>query len=1533
MGESPEVLLIHEGKAQAADCPIHLLPMGLVSMADWVSRSGHPAEILHLPLERALDSQFDLPRAVERAGAEWICFDLHWHQQSHAVIEAARAVRQAHSGARIVLGGYTASAFAEEILELFDFVDYVIRGDGEVPLVRLIEAVDAGSTLAEVPNLTYRTGSGVARSAELHVNGAEDLAQYSFTSFERVRHHRYYTQAGMMEGGIRLGEPLEPGIFYCNCGRGCPYDCLFCGGARRAQLLMGGRERFVYRPVDAMVRDLRRMADHNLDTWYNTFHPTPDESYFLELFDRIRREGLGISMIHECLHLPSDSFLQSFAQTFGERSRLDIVVLAGSESLRRRNKDNYFSNEELFDCLERVEPHGIDLDLCFLTGLPFEQEADVGQAIELAREVGRRFSNVDVNAEILAIEPLSAMSRDPEGCGIEAEARTFMDYYRGHAAPRFVGFRPGAYSAERASSLAREIRDAHAAARRDQGRGDGAAPRRASVRVGEPSEGRQLVQLHDVSLWDDGWHYGLGVPCLVSHATSQPDLVEQFIFEHVPWRAGRDEASDPTPEAVVRAALEASPQVLGLSLTTWSEQLFREVARQVKRARPETIIVAGGPVATGWGADLLGQEADFDFGVCGYGELSFAGLLRTIAEPSMDASRLAKIGGLCWRRDGEVGCSPAGEVLAPHELPSPFRSRLVDPSGCRTFHVEWSRGCLANCGYCIWGNALNDFVVAERARILDDIAFAADLDASEITINSSALNFRTDRLAHLCEAIAEGSAGRAVRFIGFLRYEYLDDEQLELLRLVPWQSLILGVQSDDRSALRAIGRPPLDVARLEAAVAALRELCPPAVQIITALPGDTVERFHLRLERLLSLGAGITVFPLQTPPGSRLYRERDQLGIRADSRGDYYVFETATLTAREHRQCLDRARIRLAETEADGQRHSHGVCASSRFWRQLGEAQSRGKPLVQIHHANVDDACMNFGLGVPFLITHCRAQRSIAARYELTQEVWEVDHPDRFRQTADEMVAAIVADPPTVLGFSLQPWSYQRFLEVIAAVGPQLPDACIVVGGSNASIEGADLLRDHPHIDVVIAGEGERPFAELLRALSEPDGPQRRRRLAEIDNGWARVDGEVVGGRSVRYQPERLDYCGDPLGAGLVYLAAKNSHLNLEWTRGCPNQCTYCAWPRAQHILRRFSAERIAADVRWARERGFDELLICDAAINYDLGMLRELCQAIGEGDPDRQLRFSCFVHWPLVDEDHMAAMAPVPWSRIMIGLQTDDDEGLRTLGRPTFDRAQFERCVRLLHPLSAPYIELMTGVPGDTATKLRRRLDYALSLGARVSMFPLLATRGTRIHQRCVEAGAMIDPDHQYVVASLPTLSAEEYRCVIEEIAGLGVDPSVLEIVGYHFLESDQLHAGPRRPAPEPRIELPQPAAPPTPEGSESSANLAAWGNELLDRLAALSDAERAKHGLGGWAAAGPAAGSHHADLAAVKLTFSDGTRSLSIDAFPPYHLTSPPIAQGERLAFVPSMDQPGGGQPVDQQALRNLCLALAAVDRETAL
>lgn len=1495
MSSSVDVIFIHEGKGFDRSTPVTLMPMGMVSMADWLHRHGHRVQILHLPVESALDDTFDAATYVRETGATLACLDLHWHQQSYPVIERCRELSSRCTDLKIVLGGYTASAFAQEIMENYGFVDFVIRGDAELALESLVREVHGERRYARVPNLLYRRPGGkIAESSAKHVNTSQDLAQFRFASFELLRHQEIYNQGGMMEGRIQTGPDREPGIFYLNYGRGCPYNCLVCGGSNRSQFLIAGRQEWVFRPVDAMLADLVRMEEFNLASWYNTFNPSPDETPFFEIYEAIRAADLRINMIQEWLHIPGRELIDEFAATFGPDSRMDFVLLTGSDELRSKNKQNFFSNQQLMRCLEMVDAHGIRADLCFLTGLPFEEPRHVRESIRFAREARERFSGIGINAEILAIEPLSPMNLDAERCRITSHARTFLDYYHGHRNQGFIGYSPTSTTAQESIRDARLIRRAGREEEEPVG-GTGLPVDRGS---------RKLVQLHDISLWDDVMmrSYGLGAPSLICHARSVGRIRDSFDLQHVPWSSGIPGGMEPTVETITRSILEARPDLVGFTLVTWSEPTFLRVIRRLKRQAPQVRIAVGGPLATGHGPRLLEMVPEIDDLVCGYGELAFQAIL----ESMLDDRNPTKAPGLVRRVDGEIRTWPhdARHVLAPHEIPSPFRSGLLNLKGCKTIHAEWSRGCVYRCGYCSWSNALSTMKLASRERILDDIQFACEHGIVDIHVNNSTLNPSTRILEQMCDALREGGSRGDVKFTIFLRHEFIDERQLAMLRDLSLRTIYVGLQTDDPGGLRAINRPALDRRHLEWVVEEISKFARPGLQIISGIPGDTFDRFFHRLEWLKTLDCDLSVFPLQLPPGSRLYEKRQKMGLVTDPDHEYYVVRTREMGPRDLLRCLGHADERLKpHPGSSADRPFQGVPASSAAQAGMLALARQGKPLVQLHHANVYDAGMNFGLGVPHLISHCRAQPELDEAWEFEQVTWTVYQPDRFTQSPEQMVERILRDPPAVLGFSLQPWCYQRFLDVIRRVKKEAPDIPIVVGGGNATIEGGMLLENVPEIDHLVYGEGEEAFAALLRLMGDHQGSPRPEEVADIGNVVTRSPGGQILGKVARARKRSLDHCGRPFQEGLVQLSAIDGNLNVEWTRGCPNQCTYCSWPRSQRRFRRFGKKHIAADVKWAIEKGFTTALICDAAINYTTRMLRELCETLVKADPDNRISYSAFIQWYLLTGEHARIMSPLSWCRLMLGVQTLDEEGLKTLGRRPFDAKRFERTVDLLRPMSRPYVEFMTGVPGDTAEKIRRRIEYALSLDVNISVFPLLATRGTQIWRTCQEMGITMDGDEQWVVRELPTMTEDEYRDVLRWAIDLGLPPHELEIVGYDFLDPE--HKRSRS------------------ETSEVPAHEV--DGEELDQMVGTLLGRIDQEDLDTWKLRGEVQESRQANLTGRRLTFTRDRQTLSIDAYRASDLSTP-LARGEHLAFCPAPTE--GGQEPGAEEVRDLCHLLARLD-----
>ena len=161
-----DVLLVHPVVTRKGK-PIHVIqPLGLFSLAHSLREEGLETEIINVGVERLIDPNFELGKYVKERNPKVVGIDLHWYAHSYVAIEAARTVKE-HTNALAVIGGFTASYFAEEIMREFPFVDAVLRGEAEQPLVELVKQYTANQNYANTPNATLRNGSTICHNKNL----------------------------------------------------------------------------------------------------------------------------------------------------------------------------------------------------------------------------------------------------------------------------------------------------------------------------------------------------------------------------------------------------------------------------------------------------------------------------------------------------------------------------------------------------------------------------------------------------------------------------------------------------------------------------------------------------------------------------------------------------------------------------------------------------------------------------------------------------------------------------------------------------------------------------------------------------------------------------------------------------------------------------------------------------------------------------------------------------------------------------------------------------------------------------------------------------------------------------------------------------------------------------------------------------------------------------------------------------------------------------------------------------------------------
>lgn len=438
-----DILYIHPAKQEAdaaygkyRSSPFYpLIPVGVIGMANALRQAGWEVQGLNLPLERMLDRRFRLADWLQEISPpSLVMIDLHWYEHCFGAIDVARTIRRGLPNAKIVIGGLTATYFGDEILRDHDVIDYVVRGDGERPMLELARRVCGREDLplAAVPNLTWREGPDIRNSLEFFTADAEMLDSLDFVSMDWLRHADGNGALQYTGGGTIDPHATANRGHWLTVGRGCVFDCIYCGGGKKSHADLAARKGYVMRAPDAVVSDVERLAragyrQVSLSLDIATF----PAKWWRAFFEGLRQRRVKIGMYNEFFQLPSQAFIQQFGETVDlDHTEVAISPLSGNEEVRQLNGKHY-SNQRFLTMLEHLKVFRIPIFVYFSLNLPGETVLTFRETLNLAKQVGGAYpqDRLRMLNPCHTIDPMSPMSRWPGNFKIYVEYSTFRDYY------------------------------------------------------------------------------------------------------------------------------------------------------------------------------------------------------------------------------------------------------------------------------------------------------------------------------------------------------------------------------------------------------------------------------------------------------------------------------------------------------------------------------------------------------------------------------------------------------------------------------------------------------------------------------------------------------------------------------------------------------------------------------------------------------------------------------------------------------------------------------------------------------------------------------------------------------------------------------------------------------------------------------------------------------------------------------------------------------------------------------------------------
>lgn len=259
---------------------------------------------------------------------------------------------------KIILGGPQSEIFREEILKAAPQVDYIIYGEGEKALPRLLEQIYRGSFKPEeLPTLIYRDGNEIkiTNRGEFVDIGELPVPIYSSDIYPAMD-----------------GEKLH--IFLIEESRGCPNHCNFCIHPQKA----GNRYRL--KSVEQLQKEIELTSSLLESTFFRFTGSNPPAKQIDALYDILKQGKYTYSLF---------GYLNSPFNLNRMKESGCAAIFYGLESGSKRIQKEMFDKRIDFDRAEKVFHEAAKLGIYTIASLilptPFETEESELETLELIK--------------------------------------------------------------------------------------------------------------------------------------------------------------------------------------------------------------------------------------------------------------------------------------------------------------------------------------------------------------------------------------------------------------------------------------------------------------------------------------------------------------------------------------------------------------------------------------------------------------------------------------------------------------------------------------------------------------------------------------------------------------------------------------------------------------------------------------------------------------------------------------------------------------------------------------------------------------------------------------------------------------------------------------------------------------------------------------------------------------------------------------------------------------------------------------------
>ena len=348
---------------------------------------------------------------------------------------------------------------------------------------------------------------------------------------------------------------------------------------------------------------------------------------------------------------------------------------------------------------------------------------------------------------------------------------------------------------------------------------------------------------------------------------------------------------------------------------------------------------------------------------------------------------------------------------------------------------------------------------------------------------------------------------------------------------------------------------------------------------------------------------------------------------------------------------------------------------------------------------------------------------------------------------------------PKVIGITAMTPQFQRTVQTAKDISIKFPEILTVIGGHHASIMPDKTLKENNGLDILVYGEGEETFLEVMNKYRE-NGCDKEEFLKDteslraIDGIAFRDEDNNIKINKPRKQIADLDSLPSPAWDLLPverYLPLPNQYLNkpvihMVSIRGCPFDCGFCSNNSVfGRKIRARSPERVVEDIKNVKSKyNIKEISFWDDTMTVNRKWLKRFCNCIIENKVN--VTWTCYSRVDTVDFEILKLMKKAGCWNIFYGYESGNQQLLDNINKGI----TLEQIRNVNKWTKDAGIEVrasfMIALPGETPELAKRTIDFAIELEPEYAQFSITTPYpGTKLFETAKQSGRLREDFSKY--------------------------------------------------------------------------------------------------------------------------------------------------------------------------------------------